>query len=100
MIINYKLLNRVRDRAVLATMGVNPIKVDRVFRGTNEELEFLSEFIKYVREHEEQAATLDTAALLIAERDAELIDLRESIKASGLISMGVGERRDPEGDQE
>jgi len=70
--------------------GVNPRAWDRLFKGNNEKATFFSALI---RERGEMIAALDTASHLIAERDAELADLREAVKASGVLSMGLGEKR-------
>ena len=75
-------------------MGVNPLPFDRLYKGNREEADF---WASAILERREMLTALDTAAFLIAERDAELNDLRESVKISGDLSMGLGaKRRDAE----
>lgn len=91
------LIDKILERAEKKCFGVNVLPIDRLHKGTKEELRF---YELLIRERREMLATLDTAALLIAERDAELADLRETVKASGHISMSLGAKRDPSKDQE
>lgn len=93
---NTELIDKIHKRVCMC-FGVNPLPFDRLFKGTREE----SDYWKAATiERREMLAILDTAALLIAERDAELKDLRESVRASGNISMSLGAKRDSSKDQE
>ena len=98
-IMNTELINRIHKRVNMC-FGANPLPFDRLFKGTREEAEYWRSVLIRERDYEEMLATLDTAALLIAERDAELKDLRAAAKASGLLSMGMGAKRDPAKDQQ
>lgn len=93
---NTEIVNKIHKRVSMC-FGVNPLPFDRLFKGTREESDYWK---AAMIERAEMLATLDTAALLIAERDAELADLRVSVKASGLLSMGMGAKRDPAKDQQ
>lgn len=84
-----ELIDKIHDR-VTRCFGVNPLPFDRLFKGNKEESAY---WMEAVRERREMLATLNTAAHLIAERDAELSDLRETVKASGNLSMGLGAKR-------
>lgn len=89
------------SRAKLTTQAVNPVKLhDKVFKGNDQQVKFFVEIEKVIHETHEKDAALDTAVLLIAERDALIAELQESVKASGLLSMGMGAKRDPAKDQE
>ena len=82
------MIDKILARFEAKFVGANALGIDRLHKGTKAEVAF---YIKLWRERKEMQAALDTAALLIAERDAELEDLREAVKASGQLSMGLGD---------
>ena len=83
-------IDEILERFEAKFVGANALGIDRLHKGTKAEVAF---YIKLWRERKEMQAALDTAAHLIAERDAELEDLREAVKASGQLSMGIGDKR-------
>ena len=94
MNINWDLINEVMSRAKLTTQAVNPVKLhDKVFKGNAQQVKFFVELEKVIHETHEKDAALDTAVLLIADRDAMVAELQESVKASGVLSMGLGAKR-------
>ena len=94
---NTELINRILERAEGKCFGVNVIPIDRLHKGTKEEIRFYKLLIQSWKERTE---ALDIAAFTMQTMDAELRDLRESVKASGLLSMGMGAKRDPAKDQQ
>jgi len=96
---NTDIIDKIHQRVPLC-FGVNPLPFDRLFKGTKGEAEFWKAAVIERREYKEALAALDTAVLLIEERDALIADLQESVKASGLLSMGVGAKREPSKDQQ
>ena len=83
------LIDDIHKRVGLC-FGANAMAFDRLFRGNSQEAAY---WMAAVRERKEMQAALDTAAMLIAERDAELEDRRAVEKESGELSMGLGEAK-------
>ncbi len=83
------IVNEILERVKLC-YGVNPLPFDRLFKGNNQQADF---FLKLVRERDEMIEAINVAAVSMQVMDAELQELRVDIKASGLASMMVGEKR-------
>ena len=91
------LIDKILERAEKKCFGVNVLPIDRLHKGTKEELRF---YELLIREWKEKNDALDLAAFTMQQMYAELKDLRESVKSSGLLSMGMGAKRDPAKDQQ
>ena len=81
------IIDDTLDRAKLC-YGPNALAWDRLFKGNDQQAAF---YLKLIHERRDMQAALDTAAFLIAERDAELSDLRADKVAAGVSSMSLGE---------
>ena len=91
------LIDKILERAEQKCFGVNVLPIDRLHKGTKEELRF---YKLLIREWKNKNEALNIAAHSMRVMDEEIRDLRESVKASGLLSMGMGAKRDPAKDQE
>lgn len=91
------LIDKILERSLLC-VGTNPMGWDRLFvNGNKEKAHF---FALLSREWKEKNEALDLAAFTMQKMDEELQALRESVKASGLVSMDIGEPRKPSKDQQ
>jgi len=94
---NTELINRILDRFEDKFVGVNPLAIDRLHKGTKAEVTFYKQLVRKYK-HDQETIRIATHSMIVM--DAEIKELRESVKASGLLSMGMGAKRDPVKDQE
>jgi len=81
------IVDEIIERSVKC-LGANPLPLDRLHNGVQDELAFYSTLI---REWKERGDALDLAAFTMQTMQMEIDALRAEIKEAGVSSMELGE---------